>query len=138
MRQGDGRNWVVGRKTAPSAETDLAVSRIAEHATCISAAAYGVESVLRSHAAIFDAVVIGRPHDRWGEEVVAIISLSPGEAAPARETMRSFLRERLAGYKCPKSIIIADQVQRSPAGKQDHGWAKEFLEDAKSLKNLTL
>lgn len=83
-----------------------------------------VESELRAHPAIRDAVVVGRADKRWGEAVVAIISLAQGADAPDVADLRLFLDGRLAGYKCPKDVIVAEEIRRSPAGKQDYGWAK--------------
>lgn len=142
FREIGGRLWTLSGDQG-RLDDDGMITLFGRGSTCINTGGEKVypeevESALRAHPAIFDAVVVGRPHHRWGEEVVAIISLSQGESAPDGETIRFFLRKRLAGYKCPKSIMIADQIQRSPAGKQNYGWAKDFLEDTKTLKNLRL
>ena len=84
-----------------------------------------VEEALRAHPAIFDAVVAGRPDERWGERVIGVVSLRAGVAAPDFEEIKTFLAERLAGYKVPKALVWVDEVKRSPAGKQDYRWAKE-------------
>lgn len=93
-----------------------------------------VESELRRHPSIKDAVVVGRPHERWGEEVVAIISLVDGSDRPATDEfadeLKAFMRARLADYKCPKNFIVAQEVRRSPAGKQDYAWAKDYARSA--------
>lgn len=89
-----------------------------------------VESELRAHPDIRDAVVVGRSHERWGEAVVAIVSLTDGAAKLDTSDVRAFLQGRLAGYKCPKDLIVVDEVRRSPAGKQDYRWAKGIAENS--------
>jgi 3-oxocholest-4-en-26-oate---CoA ligase len=84
-----------------------------------------VEEALRTHPAIFDAVVAGQSDDRWGERVVGIVSLRTTADRPEFEAIKAHLANRLAGYKLPKALIWVDQVKRSPAGKQDYRWAKE-------------
>ncbi|MGV0794433.1 long-chain-fatty-acid--CoA ligase [Mycolicibacterium sp. XJ1819] len=73
-----------------------------------------VERVLAEHPAVVDVAVIGVPDDKWGEVVKAVLQLE-GEAAP--DELIAFCRERLAGYKCPKSIDIMDELPRNPTGK---------------------
>ncbi|MEE4381262.1 MAG: acyl-CoA synthetase [Pseudomonadales bacterium] len=83
-----------------------------------------VEHALKQHPSIWDAVVAGRPSERWGQEVVAIVQLADG----ARFDEASVLAEcekHLARYKLPKAFVVVDRVLRSPAGKADYRWAKE-------------
>lgn len=82
-----------------------------------------VEAALMHHPAVYDVVVAGRPSDRWGAEVVAIVRLRDGTQATAEELL-SEAAEHLARYKLPKEIIFTDEVVRSPAGKADYRWAK--------------
>lgn len=96
-----------------------------------------VESELRSHPAINDAVVLGKDHERWGQAVVAVISLTDGSACPSSEEMKEFLRPRLADYKRPKEYLLANEVRRSPAGKQDYAWAKAFAEAAEQDQQVS-
>ncbi len=85
-----------------------------------------VESVVKAYDAIADAVVIGVPHERWGHQVAAVVSLSgPG---PVEFTdLHAHVRRYLAGYKVPKQIWIADDVVRAPSGKPDYRWAKQYV-----------
>ena len=70
-------------------------------------------------------VVVGRPSQRWGSEVVAVLSARPGAERPADAALRDHCRRTLAGYKVPKAYCWVDRVVRSPAGKADYAWARE-------------
>jgi acyl-CoA synthetase (AMP-forming)/AMP-acid ligase II len=73
-----------------------------------------VERVLAEHPAVVDVAVIGVPDDKWGEVVKAVVQLE-GEAS--EQELIAFARERLAAYKCPKSVDIQEELPRNPTGK---------------------
>ncbi len=83
-----------------------------------------VEQALTAHPAVSDAVVAGRPSERWGSEIIAVLSARPGAQRPTDEALRTHCRLSLAGYKVPKAFLWVDQVVRSPAGKADYAWAR--------------
>jgi o-succinylbenzoate---CoA ligase len=73
-----------------------------------------VEAVLREHPAVADAGVFARPHPEWGEAVTARVVLS---AAASEQELRAWAGDRLAGFKVPKTIEIADELPRTASGK---------------------
>lgn len=88
-----------------------------------------VESVLKRHPAVYDAVVCGRPSERWGQEVVAIVQLRAG-ATVSDEELRESCAPHLARYKLPKAFVYRDRIERSPVGKPDYRWALRTAADA--------
>ncbi len=82
-----------------------------------------VESVLKAHDDVFDAVVVGIPDDRWGERIVAIVQARPG-VAPELGALQDHSRTHLAGYKVPREVVLVAAIERSPSGKPDYRWAK--------------
>ena len=83
-----------------------------------------VEEVLRAYPAIADALVVGRPSDRWGEEVVALVELRQGADA-AHDQLHAHCTAQLAPFKTPKEFIFVEQVRRLGNGKADYRWAKK-------------
>lgn len=83
-----------------------------------------VETAVKAHPAVLDAVVCGRPSQRWGEEVVAIVALRAG-ASVDDEELRRTAGEHLARYKLPRAVVRVDRVERAPSGKADYRWARE-------------
>jgi acyl-CoA synthetase (AMP-forming)/AMP-acid ligase II len=83
-----------------------------------------VEQVLTTHPAVADAVVAGRPSERWGNEIVAVLAARAGAAVPPDAELRDHCRAALARYKVPKTFCWVDEVVRSPAGKPDYAWAR--------------
>ncbi len=75
-----------------------------------------LEEVLYEHPAVREAAVIGIPHDEYGEEVAAAVSLKDG-ASVSTEELRDFVKEQVAAYKYPRTIWIVDELPKGPTGK---------------------
>jgi fatty-acyl-CoA synthase len=75
-----------------------------------------VEDCIFSHPAVAEVAVIGAPHDKWGETVVALVVVSSGETVTEVEII-AHCRERLAHYKCPTSVEFRDELARTATGK---------------------
>ncbi len=82
-----------------------------------------VEHALKHHPAVYDAVVVGTPSERWGQQVTAIVKLREGEH-PSEEALREAARAHIAPFKLPKVFLFVDEIVRSPSGKADYRWAK--------------
>lgn len=90
-----------------------------------------VERAVKAHPAIYDALVVGRPSERWGSEIVAVVALAADahdDFDPAE--VRAVAGEHLARYKLPKDFVVVDHVRRSASGKPDYRWARQVAVDA--------
>ncbi|MFV2090994.1 MAG: acyl-CoA synthetase, partial [Pseudomonadales bacterium] len=78
-----------------------------------------VDAVLLEHPAVFDVCTVGVPSEEWGEEVKAVVQLADGFEASSDmiDAIITHGRERLAGFKCPRSVEFADDLPRLPSGK---------------------
>jgi acyl-CoA synthetase (AMP-forming)/AMP-acid ligase II len=84
-----------------------------------------VEQALKSHPDVYDALVAGVPDAKWGHHVAAVVQLRKGAARPSLEDIQTHCRSRLAGYKIPRQLVLAESIRRSPSGKADYRWARE-------------
>jgi long-chain acyl-CoA synthetase len=76
-----------------------------------------VESVIYQHPEVDQCAVVGIPSEKWGEQVHAIIVPKAG-ATPTEESIITFCREQIAGFKCPRSVTFRDEaLPLSGAGK---------------------
>lgn len=83
-----------------------------------------VEQALKAHPAVYDALVVGRPSERWGTEIVAVLAADPTAPDLDTDAVRAAAGEHLARYKLPKAFVVVDRVQRSASGKPDYAWAR--------------
>ena len=81
-----------------------------------------VERAVAGHPAVADVVVTGRPSERWGQEVVAVVQLDDG-AETTGDSIVEHASGFIARYKLPKEVIFVPAIQRSPSGKADYRWA---------------
>jgi 3-oxocholest-4-en-26-oate---CoA ligase len=88
-----------------------------------------VEAALKHHDDVYDCLVAGRPSERWGNEVVAVVRLRDGVTADEPALLAEAERH-IARYKLPKAFVFVDEVRRSPSGKADYRWAKEIASSA--------
>jgi 3-oxocholest-4-en-26-oate---CoA ligase len=86
-----------------------------------------VEGALKTHPGVLDAIVVGRPSPRWGQEVVAVVALRP-DIEVSDDELRAACEPHLARYKLPKAFARRAVIQRSPAGKPDYAWARAQFE----------
>lgn len=84
-----------------------------------------VESAIKAHDGVYDCVVAGRPSERWGSEVVAIVRMKEGHA-PDEASLLAVAETHIARYKLPKRFVFVPDILRSPSGKADYRWAKEM------------
>jgi fatty-acyl-CoA synthase len=84
-----------------------------------------VEAAVLQHPDVRDVVVVGMPDDRWGQAVVAVVSLVSPSTPPADDEILDAASSRIARYKLPKRIVRVPDVRRSPSGKADYRWALE-------------
>lgn len=75
-----------------------------------------IENVLNGHPEVREVAVIGVPHPKWGETPRAIVVPRPG-CRPDARAMIDWTRERLAHYKCPTSVVLAEALPRNASGK---------------------
>jgi 3-oxocholest-4-en-26-oate---CoA ligase len=123
----DGTRWVVPGDYAV-VESDGTITLLGRGSVCINSGGEKVypeevEAALKSHPDVFDAVVVGVPDDRYVERVAAIVQPRSG-ADPLLEELRNHCREKLAGYKLPRQLVVTDAIPRTPAGKPDYRAAK--------------
>jgi fatty-acyl-CoA synthase len=92
-----------------------------------------VEAAIKSHNAVHDVLVTGRPHPRWGQEIVALVQLRGSTYLTSVELVGDFsgadivdhASRTLARYKLPHEVIFVEAIRRSAVGKPDYRWAAE-------------
>ena len=129
----DGERWAVpgdmGRVEADGSVTLLGRGTSSINSGGEKVFPAEVEAVLKAHPAVLDAVVIGVPDDRWGEQVSAVVQLRPGRPVLAAD-LAVHCRAQLADFKVPRRIVLVDHLQRRPTGKPDFPWARAVFETA--------
>jgi acyl-CoA synthetase (AMP-forming)/AMP-acid ligase II len=131
----DGVRWAVPGDMA-TVETDGTITVFGRGSVSINTGGEKVypeevEAALKSHPAVFDAVVVGIPDERWGQRVTAVVQPREGER-PTLEDLVEHCRAHLAGYKVPRALVVVDEMVRSPSGKPDYRWARDQAVKASS------
>jgi long-chain acyl-CoA synthetase len=75
-----------------------------------------IEEILYSHPSVREAAVVGVPHERYGEEIRAVVSLKPNCTTTAEQII-DYCRERVSAYKYPRLVEILDDLPKGPTGK---------------------
>jgi fatty-acyl-CoA synthase len=135
----DGTQWVVPGDSAV-VEPDGTITMLGRGSVCINSGGEKVypeevEAVLKSHPDVFDAVVVGVPDDRYVERVAAIVQTRPGTELSLEE-LRAQCREKLAGYKLPRQLVLADVIPRTPVGKPDYRAARAAASEQETRSSL--
>ncbi len=86
-----------------------------------------VEAAIKAHPGVYDCVVAGRPSERWGSEVVAVVRIRSGHDVADTDLLSEAARH-IARYKLPKAIVHVNEIVRSPSGKADYRWAKSIAQ----------
>lgn len=127
----DGVSYVVPGDYAVY-EPDGSIKLLGRGSNCINTAGEKVfpeevEEALKTHPVVQDCLVLGKPDSRFGQRVVAVVSVSKSVSA---DDLISDAKKKIAGYKVPKEIYFSSEVQRFPNGKPDYKWAKSFVQQA--------
>ncbi|MEH6636169.1 MAG: acyl-CoA synthetase [Halioglobus sp.] len=127
--QVDGQRWLLLGDEA-RLEQDNSITVYGRGSNCINSGGEKifpeeVEQALKAHPAIFDALVVATPDERFGSKVTAIVAVRGG-AALTLESVRAEARKYIAGYKLPKELHIVDEVPRAPSGKPAYPKALEI------------
>jgi acyl-CoA synthetase (AMP-forming)/AMP-acid ligase II len=126
-----GRRYAIPGDFA-TVEADGTITLLGRGSMCINSGGEKiypeeVEAALKSHPDVFDALVVGVPDPRWGERVTAVVQPRPGRR-PGLAELDAHCRKLIAGYKVPRALHVAEQLQRHPSGKPDYPWAKRFAQ----------
>lgn len=78
-----------------------------------------VEEVLYTHPAVAEAAVHGVADDEFGQRLVAVLVLVPGNESPTAEDIRTFVKSRLARFKAPRDVLFVEELPRTVTGKID-------------------
>jgi acyl-CoA synthetase (AMP-forming)/AMP-acid ligase II len=122
----DGARWSLPGDMA-TIDADGTVHLLGRGSLCINTGGEKVypeevEAALKTHPTVDDAVVVGQPDARLGQQVVAIVASS---AQPTLDELQEHCRATLAGYKLPRALFVVEAIRRSDSGKADYTWANQ-------------
>ena len=127
----DGVRWSIPGDFARR-EEDGSVTVLGRGSVCINTGGEKVhpeevEAVLLRHDEVFDAVVVGTPSERWGQQVTALVQRREGSSV-TEEELRQHARSLISNYKVPKQILFIPEVPRTPVSKVDYRASAELAE----------
>jgi len=127
----NGRRWSIPGDWA-SVEMDGSITLLGRGSECINTGGEKVfpeevEEALKINPVVVDCNVVGLPDERWGQAVTAVVEVKSGETLEEAELLND-AKERLAGYKIPKSVVFVKKLKRGPNGKSDYRWAREIAQ----------
>ncbi|MEZ5382532.1 MAG: acyl-CoA synthetase [Microthrixaceae bacterium] len=133
----DGNRYAVAGDFA-LLEADGTITLLGRGSVCINSGGEKiypeeVEGVLKSHADVYDTIVVGVPDERWGQAVCAVVQPRDATAPPALDALADHARGHLAGYKVPRHLVLVDEIVRSPSGKPDYPWATKLAAETLGL-----
>ena len=113
-------------------EADGTLNLLGRGSVCINTAGEKVypeevEEMLKTHPAAYDAVVVGVPDEKWGQAVIGVVELNPN-ARVSEDELRRHVRERLAGFKTPKRVLVVESIGRAANGKADYAGMARLAE----------
>lgn len=129
FREIGGVRWAIPGDMARR-EDDGTVTVLGRGSVCINTGGEKVhpeevEAVLLRHDEVFDAVVVGTPHERWGQQVTALVQRRDGSSV-TEDDLREHCHALIANYKAPKAILFVDEVPRTPVSKVDYRASSEL------------
>ena len=129
FREIGGRRWTTPGDFA-TVDEDGTVTLLGRGSGCINTGGEKVfpeevEESIKLHPAVRDAVVMGAPHERFGQQVIGFVEANPGGVLEI-DDLRASLQDRLAGYKVPRHLVIVASIGRAANGKVDQArWKAE-------------
>jgi 3-oxocholest-4-en-26-oate---CoA ligase len=129
FREIDGKRYVVPGDWATIDEGGT-VTLIGRGSECINTGGEKVfpeevEIALKSHDAVFDAVVVGIPDVRFGQSIVAVVEPAKGRHVDG-DALIGHVKSSLSAYKAPRRVIVVEEISRGPNGKPDLTTIRQF------------
>ncbi len=127
----DGIRYVMPGDFA-TIEADGSITLLGRGSVCINSGGEKifpeeVESAVRSHPGVLDAIVVGAPDERWGQRVAAIVEPRPGGTPPSLDELQDHCRDHHRRLQGAPRAPRRRPIERSPSGKPDYRWAAEVV-----------
>jgi acyl-CoA synthetase (AMP-forming)/AMP-acid ligase II len=127
-----GRRWVLPGDIG-TVEKDGTIRVLGRGSTTINSGGEKifpeeVEATLKSHPAVFDALVVGVPDERFGQRIAAVVQARAGMCLTL-DDVAAHVRTKIAGFKVPRELHLVDQIARAPSGKPNYLWAQRIVTD---------